>query len=124
MEPGRIPNRSPEATRAQNGETLICYDSTKDFGVFLVPQAPCFEPKVDPKWVPNRIFDAEALRKPLESLLEASGAETKKLGTALCRFGAETESKMAHKFLRTPDYGVPHWGPKLYPHFIASQEGF
>ena len=35
-------------------------------------QALFLEPKVGPKWDPNRIFDAEALRTPLESLLERS----------------------------------------------------
>ena len=35
-------------------------------------QAVVLESKVGPKWDPNRIFDAEALRKPLEGLLERS----------------------------------------------------
>ena len=34
MEPKRVPNRAPEATRAENGETLIFDDSTKDFNDF------------------------------------------------------------------------------------------
>ena len=29
-----------------------------------------WEPKMGPKWVPDRIFDARALRKPLGSLLQ------------------------------------------------------
>ena len=55
MEPGRVLNRIPEATRAENCETLIFDDST-----------------TGPKWVPNRIFDVEAFRKLLESLLNGS----------------------------------------------------
>ena len=31
MEPKRVPNRAPEATRAENGETLTFDDVTKDF---------------------------------------------------------------------------------------------
>ena len=31
MDPKRVPNRAPEATRTENGETLIFNDSTKDF---------------------------------------------------------------------------------------------
>ena len=34
MEPKRVPNRAPEATRTENGETLILNDSTTDFNVF------------------------------------------------------------------------------------------
>ena len=34
METKRVPNRAPEATRAENDETLIFNDSTKDFNEF------------------------------------------------------------------------------------------
>ena len=34
MEPKRAPNRAPEATRTENGETLIFDDSTQDFNDF------------------------------------------------------------------------------------------
>ena len=34
MEPERVPNRAPEATRAENDETLIFNDSMKDFNDF------------------------------------------------------------------------------------------
>ena len=34
MEPKRVPNRAPEATRAEYGETLIFNDNTQDFNVF------------------------------------------------------------------------------------------
>ena len=34
MEPKRVPNRAPEATRAEYGETLIFDDSTQDFNDF------------------------------------------------------------------------------------------
>ena len=39
-EPGRVPNRTPEATQAENGETLIVDDNTQDFVVFSSPGAP------------------------------------------------------------------------------------
>ncbi len=34
MEPKRVPNRAPEATRPEYGETLIFNDSTQDFNDF------------------------------------------------------------------------------------------
>ena len=34
MEPKRVPNRAPEATRAEYGETLIFNDCTQDFNDF------------------------------------------------------------------------------------------
>ena len=34
MEPKRVTNRDPEATRAENGETLIFGDGTQDFNDF------------------------------------------------------------------------------------------
>ena len=34
MEPQRVPNRAPEATRAENDETLILNDSMKDSNDF------------------------------------------------------------------------------------------
>ena len=34
MEAKRVPYRAPDATRAENGETLIFDDSTKDFNDF------------------------------------------------------------------------------------------
>ena len=34
IEPKRVPNRAPEATRAENDETLIFIDSTKDSNIF------------------------------------------------------------------------------------------
>ena len=49
-----------------------------------------YEPKVGPKWDPHRIFDAEALRKPLGGLLERSwgllGASWEALGSLLGAF--------------------------------------
>ena len=65
MEPKRIPNRAPEATRVENCKTLIFNDGTKDFNDF-VPQGSFLAQKMVPKWVPNRIIDAEGVRKPLE----------------------------------------------------------
>ena len=40
MEPERVPNRAPEAPPAENGETLIFDDSTKDFKDFSCLRAP------------------------------------------------------------------------------------
>ena len=40
MEPKRVPNRAPEATRTENGKTLIFDDSTKDFNDFSCLRAP------------------------------------------------------------------------------------
>ena len=37
-EPKIVPNRAPEATRAENGETLIFYDSIRDLVDFQVPR--------------------------------------------------------------------------------------
>ena len=70
-EPGKVPNRAPEATRAENSEILIFIDSSMNFNDFAGPGAPLWRNK-NPKLVPNRVFDAEALRKPLENLLERS----------------------------------------------------
>ena len=62
-------------------------------------------PRTGPKLVPNRVFDAEALRKPLESFLERSWKpqepEKNKLGTALGRLG--------------PKKGAEIGGPKSDP---------
>ena len=68
IEPKRIPNRAPEATPGENDETLIFNDSTKDFNNFSSLRA-SFS---GPKWVPNRIIDAEGVRNSLGSLLERS----------------------------------------------------
>ena len=42
IEPKRVPGRAPEATRAENGETLICNESTKHFDVFSILRASFF----------------------------------------------------------------------------------
>ena len=70
--PGGSPNRGPKADQAQNGKTLIFNDPCRDFNVFSSPGVSFWTPKIRPKWGPNRIFDAEALRNPLGSLLERS----------------------------------------------------
>ena len=44
-EPGRSPNRVPEATRAENGETLIFDDSTQDFNDFSCLRVPSWHQK-------------------------------------------------------------------------------
>ena len=40
MEPKSVPNRAPEVTRTENGETLIVDDSTKDFNDLSCLRAP------------------------------------------------------------------------------------
>ena len=66
MEPKRVPNRAPEATRAECGETLIFNDSTQDFNGFFESQTTIFELKLGSKCVPNRIIGAEGVGKPLD----------------------------------------------------------
>ena len=62
---------------------------------------------------------------PIGALLDALGAEKKKLGTALGRLGAEKGAKMGPKrTLRTPLFEVPSWGPKLDPPFYGFPSGF
>ena len=40
MEPKRVPNRGPKATRTENGKTLIFDDRIKDFNDFSCLRAP------------------------------------------------------------------------------------
>ena len=72
------------------------------------------EPKVGPKWDPNRIFDAEALRKPFGGLLERSWGplELKKLSleASWSRLGA---LKIASRW---PDTDRPEVGERLMEH--------
>ena len=70
--PGGSPNRGPKADQAQNGKTLIFNDPCKDFNVVFKPRGLILDPKMAPKWGPNRIFDAEPLKRPLEKLLKRS----------------------------------------------------
>ena len=70
--PGGSPNRGPKADQAQNGKTLIFNDPCKDFNVFFKARGLILDPKMAPKWGPNRIFDAEPLRNPLKALLGRS----------------------------------------------------
>ena len=65
MEPKRVPNRAPEATRAENGETLIFDDSTQDFNDFSCLRAPSWRQK----WVQNGFQIASSTLKASESLL-------------------------------------------------------
>ena len=44
---------------------------------FSSPRVSFWTPKMGPKWGPNRILDAEGVKKPLGSLLERIGAEKK-----------------------------------------------
>ena len=45
MEPKRVPNRVPEATRIENGETLNFNESTKDFNDMSGLRAPLWRSK-------------------------------------------------------------------------------
>ena len=65
MEPKRVPNRAPEATRAENGETLIFDDSTKDFNDFSCLRAPSWRQQ----WVQNLFQIASSTLKASGSLL-------------------------------------------------------
>ena len=71
MEPKRVPNRTPEATRAENGETLIFDDSTEDFNDFSCLRVPSWRQK----WVQNGFQIAsstlKASKKNLTGILEA-----------------------------------------------------
>ena len=63
-------------------------------------QALFLEPKVGPKWDPNRIFDAKAFRKPLgallERFLEPLGASWKALAALLQPLGALLAASWGH----------------------------
>ena len=92
-------------------------------------QAHFFEPKVGPKWDPNRIFDADALRKRLGSLLERSWRllEPKKqswnrswplLEASQDRFRQQRSPKWDPKNVYAPFFllfqvGVQNWTPIL-----------
>ena len=69
--------------------------------------------------------------RPLGALLEALGAEKTKLESLLAALGSLSrqmspqKSKMGPRICwRTLLFEVPSWGPKLDPHFIASQGDF
>ena len=66
MEPKRVPNRAPEATRAEYGETLICNDSTQDFNDFSSLRSPF----LNKNWVQNGFRIASSTLKASESLLK------------------------------------------------------
>ena len=88
------------------------------------------EPKVGPKWDPNRIFDAEALGKRLEGLLERSWRllEPKKqswnrswplLEASQDRFHQKMSLKWNPANVGAPSFlrfqvGVPNWTPILW----------
>ena len=89
-----------------------------------------------PKRGPNRIVDAEALRKPLGGLLERSWSflEPKKvilesLLAALGGLSRQVSAKKGSKMgpictLRFLVFEVPSWGPKSDPHFRGFQKDF
>ena len=65
MEPKRLPNRAPEATRAENDETLIFNDSTKDFNDLSCLRAPSWRQK----WFQNGFQIASLTLKASDSVL-------------------------------------------------------
>ena len=65
MEPKRVPNRAPEATRAENCETLIFDDSCKDFNDFSCLRAPSWRQKL----VQNGVRIVSSMLKASRSLL-------------------------------------------------------
>ena len=65
MEPKRVPNRAPEATRAENGETLIFDDSISDFNDLSCLRAPSWRQK----FVQNGFQIVSSTLKASESLL-------------------------------------------------------
>ena len=68
MEPKQVPNRVPEATRAEYGKTLIFNDSTQDFNDFQGPRGSFWVPN----GVQNRVQNGISTQRPLESIVEAS----------------------------------------------------
>ena len=65
MEPPKDPNRAQEATRAENCETLIFDDSTKDFNGFSCLRAPSWRQT----WVQNGVRIVSSTLKASRSLL-------------------------------------------------------
>ena len=65
LSPKRVPIRAPEATRAENDETLIFNDSTKDFNDMSGLRAPF----LCNNWVQNGFRIASSTLKASESLL-------------------------------------------------------
>ena len=65
MEPQRVPNRAPEATRAENCETLIFDDSCKDFNDFSCLRAPSWRQQ----WLQNGVRIVSSMLKASRSLL-------------------------------------------------------
>ena len=72
MEPGRGQNGVQNRIQVEKGENTKIDDPLTRKPYFLSSRASKIGPKTGSKLVPNRIFDAEALRTPLESLLERS----------------------------------------------------
>ena len=56
MEAKRVPNRAPEATRTENGETLIFDDCTYDFNDFSCLRGAFWRKKLVQKWKYNNNF--------------------------------------------------------------------
>ena len=96
--PGRVRNGVQNRIRIENDESTENKILLIRKPYFLRSRVSKIGPQTGPKLVPNRIFDAEALRKPLESLLERSWRplepKKKQLGMALGRLGPKKGAKI------------------------------
>ena len=125
-EPGRVQNGVQNRIRIENGEITKKHNTSHTKTYLLGSRVSKIGPQTGPKLVPNRIFDAEALRKPLESLLERSWRpqEPKKRSweRLLAGLGPKREGKMGPQAIScTLIFEVPNWDPKLDPNLMAFQ---
>ena len=71
-EPGRVPNRAPEATPAEKGKSTKLGGRLTKFFDFYGPGTSFWEQKRDQNGVPIAAWTLKVLGRPLESLLERS----------------------------------------------------
>ena len=84
MEPGTVPNRGPEAVRTNSvnsSNTIVFFNG---FSCFLRTWGVIWGSRIGSKCVPNRIIDAEGVRKPLDRHL---GRHQRALGGILAALG-------------------------------------
>ena len=110
MGPQRVPNRAPEATRAENGETLIFDYGTKDFNDLSCLRPPSWRQTCVQNGFQIAASTLKALRKPLEgswstlgALLETSSATWEALGGSQEAIWAMLEADMAKKCLNNTE---------------------
>ena len=68
MEHGRVPNRAPEATRAEKGKTQN-FEEVLQISLIFEVGAPKTGPKTGPKRGLSRVIHAASARRPLGGLL-------------------------------------------------------